>query len=300
MVRNWGNQCRRHLGQWSLAQLGFARDWYVYFEGGFGNCTSLDSVHVTIHPAPIHERLDYLSACGGATLDFSFNATGMGGVCWSFNWYDQELPACSDSTTWEVDGTGFVEWVATDSLGCQSGMVFELVDLGGPNAPAGGDTTLCLGSTPNIMEFEFGEPLALGCNPASGVWSGEGASHEYFAEVWSEGNCIQPEEPWIDSVWVFNASDLGDFEWIWTVVDCNGCGRSRHHHGVCGGADAAVHSLLGFLLGRPCRSCEPQAGACWSGAGIDPNFVFNPVVAGLGEHVWTVGYEKEAVRCKTP
>ena len=162
-----GDQCRRHLeGAWlSLASPG---EWYVYFEGGFGNCTSLDSVHVTIHPAPIHERLDYLSACGGSTLDFSFDATGTGGVCWSFNWYDQGLPACSDSTTWEVNETGFVEWVVTDSLGCQSGMVFELVDLGGPNALAGGDTTLCLGSTPNIMEFEFGGPLALGCNRARG------------------------------------------------------------------------------------------------------------------------------------
>lgn len=278
----WGN------GAWlSLASPG---EWYVYFEGGFGNCTSLDSVHVTIHPAPIHERLDYLSACGGATLDFSFNATGMGGVCWSFNWYDQELPACSDSTTWEVNGTGFVEWVATDSLGCQSGMVFELVDLGGPNALAGGDTTLCLGSTPNIMEFEFGEPLALGCNPASGAWSGEGASHEYFAEVWSEGNCIQPEEPWIDSVWVFNASELGDFEWIWTVVDCNGC--VDHDTITVSVVEPTTPFIpsLDFCLGDPVGPVSPQAGACWSGAGIDPNFVFNPVVAGLGEHVWTVGY----------
>ena len=194
----------------------------------------------------------------------------MGGVCWSFNWYDQGLPACSDSTTWEVDGTGFVEWVATDSLGCQSGMVFELVDLGGPNALAGGDTTLCLGSTPNIMEFEFGNPLALGCNPASGVWSGEGASHEYFAEVWSEGNCIQPEEPWIDSVWVFNASELGDFEWIWTVVDCNGCvDHDTITVSVVEPTPPFIPSL-DFCLGDPVGPVSPQAGACWSGAGIDP------------------------------
>lgn len=278
----WGN------GAWlSLATPG---EWYVYFEGGFGNCTSLDSVHVTILPAPAHERLDHLSACGGSTLDFNFNATGTGGVCWSFNWYDQGLPECSDSTTWVVEGSGFVEWVVTDALGCQSDMVFELEDLGGPNAFAGGDTTLCLGPAPNIMEFEYGAPLALGCNPASGSWSGEGASYEFFAEVWSEGNCIQPEEPWIDSVWVFNATELGDFEWIWTVVDCNGC--VDHDTITVSVVEPTPPFIpnLDFCLEDPVGPVSPQQGACWSGAGIDPNFVFDPVVAGVGDHVWTVGY----------
>ena len=278
----WGS------GAWlSLSTPG---EWYVYFEGGIGGCSSLDSVHVTIHPAPTHDHLDYVAACGGSTLDFDFSASGTGGVCWSFQWYDQTPLACSDSTTWEVDGSGFVAWEVVDSLGCSSSMVFELEDWGGPQAIAGGDTTLCLGATPNVMEFEFGEPYALGCNPTSGEWSGQGASYEFFAEVWNDGNCVQPEEPWTDSVWVFNASELGEFEWIWTVVDCHGCIDQDTITVTVEEPTPPFIPSLDFCLEDPVGLVSPQIGACWTGPGIDPNYVFDPYVAGVGEHTWTVGF----------
>ena len=265
-------------------------EWTIYFEGGFADCTSLDSVVVIVNPLPTFNHVDHLAACNGSVLDFNFDASGTGGVCWSFNWYDQPLPECGLDTPWEVDGSGFIRWQVTDSLGCTSEMVFELEDWGHPNAVAGGDTTLCLGSLPDIMNFEFGAPLALGCNPAEGTWSGEGASYEFFAEVWSEGNCVQPAEPWIDSLWVFNSTDLGDFEWIWTVVDCHGCVDSDTITITVVEPTPPLIPALDFCLNDPVGPISPQEGACWTGPGIDPNYVFDPSVAGVGEHMWIAGF----------
>lgn len=278
----WGNTA------WlSLATAG---QWTIYFEGGFGDCTSVDSAVVIVNALPTHEHLTHMAACNGSELDFSFGAEGTGGVCWSFDWYDVPLPECGLNTTWTVDGNGFVRWQVTDFNGCTSEMVFEMEDWGQPNAVAGGDTTLCLSSVPDIMNFEFGAPLALGCNPAEGTWSGEGASYEYFAEVWTAGNCIQAPEPWVDSLWVFQSSALGEFEWIWTVVDCHGCVDSDTITITVVEPTAPFIPALDFCLNDPVGLVSPQVDACWIGAGIDPNFVFDPAVAGVGEHVWVAGF----------
>ena len=91
-------------------------------------------------------------------------------------------------------------------------------------------------------------------------------------------------------MWVFNAAELGDFEWIWTVVDCNGCiDHDTITVSVVEPTPPFIPSL-DFCLEDPVGPVSPQEGACWSGAGIDPNFVFDPAVAGVGEHIWTVGY----------
>jgi len=263
-----------------------AGEGYIYFQGGFGNCSSLDSAYVVVHPSPTHIHIDHIAACSGSTLAFHFDAEGTGDLCWSFGWYDQDLPPCGLEPFWEVNENGFVRWAVTDSLGCSSEMVFEVEDWGTPNAIAGGDTTLCLSSVPDIMNFEYGAPLALGCNPSESMWSGEGASFEYFAEVWSDGNCVQPSTPWTDSVWVFQSSSLGDFEWIWTVVDCHGCVDSDTITISVVEPTPPLIPSLDFCLEDPVGPLTTQEGACWTGAGIDPNFVFDPAVAGVGEHVW--------------
>ena len=130
-------------------------------------------------------------------------------------------------------------------------------------------------------------PYALGCNP--GQWEGEGASYDYFSEVWSEGNCIQNNDPWIDSLWTFTPPGLGDFDWIWTVVDCNGCVDTDTLTIHVVEPTPPILPSLTFCMNDPVGPVTDQTDACWFGPGISPDYIFDPAAAGVGVHEWVVG-----------
>ncbi len=277
----WGN-----LAWLNVSQTG---TWNIYFAGGIGECSTLDSIQIVVHPNPTHDHVGALAFCHESVVDFNFNAAGTGGVCWSFGWYDQPLPPCDQNTMWEMDGTGFIRWLVTDTLGCSSEMVFELTDWGGPNALAGPDTTFCLSGIPDVISAQYGTPMELGCAPSYGFWTGEGTSFESSANVATSGNCQETPVSWTDSVWVFTAPSLGEFELIWTVVDCHGCVDQDTMNIVVKEPTAPSIPDLHFCLNDPVGLISQEEGTCWQGAGIDQNYVFDPMVAGVGSHPWIVG-----------
>ena len=267
-----------------------ADEWDIYFSGGVGTCVDVDTVHVIVHDLPSYTGPNAFSECHGTELDLGQYTEGNPQFCWSFHPLGSPIGGCDSSGVWVVNGSGYVAWSGTDVHGCTSlNTSIYIEDLGHPNAIAGNDTTLCSLPIPNAMQFEFGAPYALGCNPAVGSWEGEGASYDYFAEVWSEGNCLQSNEPWIDSLWTFTAPGLGEFEWIWTVVDCNGCVDQDTITITVIEPTPPVLPQLTFCMDHPVGPVTNQTDACWFGDGISPDFIFDPAVAGVGVHEWVVG-----------
>lgn len=267
-----------------------ADEWDIYFTGGVGTCTDVDTVHVIIQSLPTYSGPNTFAECHGTELDLGQYTEGHPDFCWSLHWLGTSAPACDSTASWVVDGSGYVTWSATDVNGCTSlNTSVYISDLGQPNAIVGGDTTLCNQPIANAMQFEFGAPYALGCNPVLGQWEGEGASYDYFSEVWSEGNCIQNNDPWIDSLWTFTPPGLGDFDWIWTVVDCNGCVDTDTLTIHVVEPTPPILPSLTFCMNDPVGPVTDQTDACWFGPGISPDYIFDPAVAGVGVHEWVVG-----------
>ena len=262
----------------------------IYFTGGVGSCSSIDTVHVVVQAIPTYDGPSTFSECHGTELDLGQYTSGEPDFCWNLQWLGMPIEECDSSATWLVNGSGYVTWYAKDANECTSlNTSIYIHDLGEPNAIVGGDTTLCNQAIPNAMQFEFGAPYALGCNPVLGQWEGEGASYDYFAEVWSQGNCIEENEPWIDSLWTFTPPGIGDFDWIWTVIDCNGCSDTDTLTIHVVEPTPPVLPQLTFCMNDPVGPVTGQTEACWIGPGISPDYIFDPVAAGVGVHSWVVG-----------
>ena len=277
-------------GTSALLDLSTAGAWDIVFTGGMGSCRSTDTVHVIVHGLPSYDGPGLLEECHGTVLDLSTLPISGEDPCMALSWLGDPVPPCSSESAWTVNGSGYIAVTLTDANGCSSlNSSFYLNDLGMPNAIVGGDTTLCHQPLPNAMQFEFGAPYALGCHPAEGTWSGVGASYDLSSEVWSNGTCIQNDGPWIDSIWTFTPPGLGDFEWVWTVVDCNGCvdQDTITIHVVEPTAPVLPDPI--FCMNDPVGLVTDQEGACWFGEGISPDFVFDPALAGPGTHQWSVG-----------
>lgn len=263
-------------------------EWDIVFTGGLGACRTMDTVHVIVHALPQYTPEGAIYACHQEVVDLSLGAQGAGDLCWNIAWLGSES-TCAQDTLWTMNGSGNVSWSVTDANGCSNQTIFQVIDWGVPNAYAGEDKIFCNQPYPEAMEFQFGEPYALGCDETIGTWDGEGASFEFFAEVWQDGNCIAPSEPWTDSLWVFTPSELGDFEWVWSVVDCHGCQASDTVNISVVEPVAPLVPDLTFCLNDPVGLVTDQPGACWFGPGISPDYVFDPQVAGEGTFEWTVG-----------
>jgi hypothetical protein len=248
----------------------------------------MDTVHVIVHALPQYTPEGAIYACHQEVVNLSLGAQGAGDLCWNIAWLGSES-TCAQDTLWTMNGSGNVSWSVTDANGCSNQTIFQVIDWGVPNAYAGEDKIFCNQPYPEAMEFQFGEPYALGCDETIGTWDGEGASFEFFAEVWQDGNCIAPSEPWTDSLWVFTPSELGDFEWVWSVVDCHGCQASDTVNISVVEPVAPLVPDLTFCLNDPVGLVTDQPGACWFGPGLSPDYVFDPQVAGEGTFEWTVG-----------
>lgn len=262
--------------------------WDIVFTGGLGACRTMDTVHVIVHALPQYTPEGSIYACHGEVVSLALGAQGEGYLCWNIDWLGNES-SCAQDTLWTVNGSGNVSWSVTDANGCSNQTNFQVIDWGVPNAYAGEDKVFCNQPYPEAMEFQFGEPYALGCDETIGTWDGEGASFEFFAEVWHDGNCIAPSEPWTDSLWVFTPSELGDFEWVWNVVDCHGCEASDTVNISVVEPTAPLVPDLAFCLNDPVGLVTDQSGACWFGPGLSPDYVFDPQVAGEGIFEWVVG-----------
>ena len=264
-------------------------EWDIYFHGGLGSCIDIDTVHVVVYEIPQYEGPGAFQECHGTELDLSSVAAQDSSLCWSLDWLGEYDGGCDTAAVWLVNGSGWLSWTATNEWGCSSlNTSIYIEDLGQPNAIVGGDTVLCNQPIPNIMEFEFGAPYALGCNPVQSEWEGQGANLEFFAEVWTGGNCIDAGNPWTDSLWTFTPDSIGVYEWVWTVTDCNGCvDRDTLNITVVEPTPPMLPQLT-FCMDAPVGPVTDQEGACWFGEGISPDYIFDPVVAGEGTHEWVV------------
>lgn len=265
-------------------------EWDIYFHGGLGSCIEVDTVHVVVHEIPQYDGPGSFQACHGVELDLGEVMAQDSSLCWSLDWLGEEPDGgCDTAAVWLVNGSGWVAWTATNDWGCSSlNTSIYIEDLGQPNAIVGGDTVLCNQAIPNIMTFEFGAPYALGCNPAQGVWEGQGANLEFFTEVWSNGNCLDAGDPWTDSLWTFTPDSVGVYEWVWTVTDCNGCVDRDTLNITVVEPTPPVLPQLTFCMDAPVGPVTTQSQACWFGNGISPDYIFDPVAAGEGTHEWVV------------
>lgn len=278
--------CPGTLAYLDLSQPG---EWEIYFHGGMGACIDIDTVHVVVNEIPNYEGPGSFQECHGTELDLSIVAAQDSSLCWSLDWLGEYDGGCDTSAVWLVNGSGWLSWTATNEWGCSSlNTSIYIEDLGQPNAIVGGDTVLCNQAIPNIMEFEFGAPYALGCNPVQSEWEGQGANLEFFAEVWTEGNCIDAGNPWTDSLWTFTPDSVGVYEWVWTVTDCNGCVDRDTLSITVVDPTPPLLPQLAFCLDAPVGPVTAQTEACWFGEGISSDYIFDPVVAGEGTHEWVV------------
>ena len=274
--------------------------WTIFFEGGFGSCMTTDSLVVVIQPKPTYNPIPAISGCPGDTVHLGLGAaSAAGGLCWNFGWYDEPLPACSDDTTYVIQGNGFLLWNVTDANGCVTYDVIPVEDYGLPAINGGGDKYFCPSTEPQLISANFGPPQSLDCEGYIAVFEGN-AEELPFTDVWPlTGNCTSPPTPWDDSVWTYTPDPMvlgvalpeGDEvilvdSLIWTVTNCQSCVNRDTTFVYLRNPIPVEEPPTVFCLGGTPAPITDQEDACWFYPDGSPmiNGIFDPALLGPGFH----------------
>jgi gliding motility-associated-like protein len=225
-------------------------------------CASVSTMQAVVNPLPVVNAGDDLQLCD-QPVPYTLTGTPVGGT-WSAN--TMNVTPQGEITPAGV-GTDVLTYSYTDGAGCAGTdqLTVTVVPIDVP-AFAGNDTSVCVNSG----------DLQLTGVPAGGTWSGTDVTPAGTFSTNSPGNHLL---------------------------------TYAHGAGTCLIQDqltVVVHALPVVDAGQPlaiCLDAGPQLltatppGGTWTGTGVDPGGIFDPLLAQPGDHSLSYSYTDPATTC---
>ena len=238
--------------------------YVLTYELGGGSCLSTDDITVEVFELPLVEAgLDEF-ICDGDSVQLGASVSG-GALPYQTELWNAS-PFLSDNTIadpWASPNadTGFT-YTVTDDNGCVGSDDLTVSVLTSPVVEAGPNITLCDQPIPEQL---------TGFSPIAGV----GETGEWT------GPDITPEG-------VFTPNGAGNFTVYYTFTNLAGCSNlDSLVITVTDPTNANAGPDLGLCLNTP--AVQLELGGTWTGTGVTPGGLFDPVATGVYDLTFTIG-----------